>query len=166
MGKFAMETIVLVHSRHAIARLLPPLASLVLLLAGCADHGAQTRLDARTAFASVLANPVPASVENLQASGTANEGYVLHMRFTASERDINAILGAGYKRRTWNQIESRIMQAPANEFSPSWNPRAVVKKKCYELESADAWTRKGETSRHYLVIDEDARVVYFSGFGG
>ena len=154
------------EAQSLTARLLFVLLILVsLVLAGCdSDFIEPGHPPASDSFRSLLADPIPASVTNLQGKGDAWQGYSVYLRFNASKTDIDALITQRFKPATWASISSRFnLPAGANQFTPGWDPASISTKECYELSDVkNGWTHSGT---HYLVIDRSTGTVYFYGIG-
>ena len=134
-----------------------------LLLAGCGS-GPSSANTPQEMFQYVIQNPIPSSVTNLQGVGDTWQGYSLYLRFNASDADIDAVIGQGFKPATWQSVSRRFKLPPEyDRFRPAWKPEAISTKECYELSDvSNTWTGSGT---HYLVIDRSAGTVYFYGVG-
>ena len=134
-----------------------------LLLAGCGS-GPSSANTPQEMFQYVIQNPIPSSVTNLQGVGDTWQGYSLYLRFNASDADIDAVIGQGFKPATWQSVSRRFKLPPEyDRFRPAWKPEAISTKEFYELSDvSNTWTGSGT---HYLLIDRSAGTVYFYGVG-
>ena len=156
-----------VESQSSTGRLLflALLALLSTALASCdGDYIEPGHPPASDAFRSLLADPIPASVTNLQGRSDTWQGYNVYLRFNASKTDIDALIAQGFKRATWASMSHQFnLPTGHDQFTPDWDPASISTKECYELgDVKNGWTHSGT---HYLVIDRNTGTVYFYGIG-
>jgi len=116
-------------------------------------------------FQHIIKSPLPESVSLLQGDAETWQGYRAFLRFKASPQYINSLVSSGFTSVEWQRVSYNFNLLPnlENRFKPAWNPEFLTNKKCYLNEDVENdWTNSGF---HYLVIDHDNGIVYFSGSG-
>ncbi len=144
--------------------------ALSLGLAGCIDELVSEQLfkirpiSASVAFKTLLADPIPDSVTDLQGGGDVYQGYAVSLRFKADPEDIDALVANGYTKTEWYKIESwSELRTEHAHFDPPWAPESIEQKECYELRGVPtAWSHQGNL---FLVIDRSSNTVYFFSWG-
>lgn len=137
---------------------------IALLISGC-DPSLTSANTPEEMFAAVLQKPIPESITQLQGVGDTWQGYRLFLRFQAAEADIQSLLQSGYKSVDCDAISSdfRLPDPSYNRFDPPWQPPASSTNECWTTNSvSNSWTGFGT---HYLLIDRENKLIYFSGTG-
>ncbi len=138
----------------------------VMAMSGCGDDFIEPgHPTADEAFRSLLVDPVPASIKDLQGSGDTWQGYSIYLRFKATDELIKTLVTQGYHPAKWDEMKSRF-ELPSefkSIFKPDWAPESISTKECYEMDNVkNGWTHQGT---HYLVLDRASGTVYFYGIG-
>lgn len=135
-----------------------------LLISGCGS-GPTSANTPEEMFAAVLQKPIPDSVTQLQGVGDTWQGYQLFLRFQAADADIKSLLQSGYEVVDCDAIapQFRLPDQSYDRFDPPWQPPAISTQECWTAnEVSNSWTGSGT---HYLIIDRQNKLIYFSGIG-
>ncbi|MGD9692404.1 MAG: hypothetical protein AB7G17_13285 [Phycisphaerales bacterium] len=119
---------------------------------------------------SALVSAIPSrNVSELQGDGYVWQGHSVHLRFCASDADIDRIISRDYSPTSWEEIAHRF-ERPRNawRYKPTWHPSSIAEKECYEWSQSGSeispigW---GDYGWKYLVIDRTTGTVYFHAIG-
>lgn len=110
-------------------------------------------------FRTIILDPIPPGVRDLEAGGDTWQGYRLWARF-AADADTYTALTADYHPTSCDEVRAAMAD---QSKAASWRPQEVASPSCYRKEQvSNSWTTFGT---HYLLIDEATGVVYFFGIG-
>ncbi|WP_299492058.1 hypothetical protein [Acaryochloris sp. IP29b_bin.137] len=137
---------------------------IALLISGCGS-GPTSANTPEKMFTEVLQKPIPDSITQLQGVGDTWQGYQVFLRFQAAKADIQSILQSGYKSVDCDAISSdfRLPDPSYDRFDPPWQPQAISSNQCWTANSvSNPWTGSGT---HHVLIDQQAKWIYFAGLG-
>ncbi len=133
------------------------LGALVVVIGLCVQRMAARRdptsLSPDVAFRTLIANPIPAAVTDLQGGGTTWQGYSISLRFWAPSLESAGFARPPYRQADCAQLDSRVK---ANAFDPSpfipeWKIPETGNPICLEWnELSNDWTTLGNHSVLYV----------------
>ncbi|MBI9016051.1 MAG: hypothetical protein JEZ07_02205 [Phycisphaerae bacterium] len=141
------------------------LISFVFVITGCIDSPETVSTNADNIFVGLIQDSKPASIKNLQGIYVSWLDYTAHLRFEASDSDINEIISQGYQITAWSEISTHFVDLSDNyqdPFDPAWQPEAIVEKECYVRDGQTC--QPTECTMSYLVIDRKTGTVYYYTF--
>ena len=66
-------------------------------------------------FRTLVIDPIPASVRDIEGDALTWQGYQACLKFTANDADIDAIIARGFSRASWEAISARFALPPGLE---------------------------------------------------
>lgn len=123
--------------------------------------GSSLRSTPEETFQSLLFNPIPEDVRNLEVGGENMQGHTIYIKFVANEGIVKRMITLhNYESVDCNSIQIEIIPSEVSSF---WDVQNIKNSQCYRADGyTNAWTSNGYSQ---FLFDVTKNTVYFHEIG-